>query len=136
MAFVPVHFQALFLCPADRLLLDPFRPLPALQRRVVIVHVMAHSVDRKLAFHPVVQERGKRHHFLLAWLHTQRHTHAARHRRHHQIRQRPQVRVQDQLPVPLVQQRVGRLREEMVEIHKEHGARPSIPAVMPAQVFL
>ena len=96
-------------------------------------------MDTSLALDPVVNTAGKGHHLLLRRFHPQRHT-AARSRAwgtgNNGIGQRSEAGVEDELLMSLIQGSMRCIREEALQVQKEHTALPPIPAEVPTKLFL
>ena len=91
-----------------------------------------------LAFDPVVHSTGHCRHFLLARLNAQRHPTARKFAGssiNNGICYPPKIRVQDIPLVPLIDDRMGCIRKELLQVEQQHPARTAILAVMPCQLL-
>lgn len=109
------------------------------QDDIVIIHVVGCNMHPSLAFYPVIHGARKGHHLLLGWLHTQWHT-ASRGRTggacNDGISQGQELRVENELTVPLVKGSMGSIREEAFQVQQEHSPLAAIPAEMPVKLLL
>ena len=92
----------------------------------------------QLTLDVVVNSTGKRHHFLLTWLHTQRHPTARCRswcRSDNVIRKRSDFWVQHHFTVPQVYQLTISIWEELFQIHEEYCVLTPVSPIMPCKLF-
>ncbi len=72
---------------------------------IVVIHIMAGTVNPELTLNKVVDCAWKRNHLLLAWLYSKRHSSTwagTRRIRHNEIRQRPYILIHNVLSMTLI----------------------------------
>ena len=119
-ALLPVYWDAQRFKAAHDFMSQFFEVIQIRQHDEVVVHIVAGSLDTSLALNPIVHRTRQRHHLLLTGFHTQRHStswNVPGCALDNGICKPPQVIIQDNLPMPLVDEIVRSKRKVLLQVN-------------------
>ena len=106
---------------------------------IVVIHVVTCTVKTKLTLDIVVNRTWERHHLLLAWFHTQRHTSTRRIAIRRIVNDRvchcSDLRIKHYLLMPTIDDISISIRKEALQVKKEYTSFSSIASVMPCKLL-